>query len=84
MGVANRDIKLENVLLTDKKSPPTNKLTDFHFCKSDRDSIPTTLCGTHGYMGARTLKIRTAVVQHAEPQVSSSCVELKALGSRRQ
>ena len=52
MGVANRDIKLENVLLADKKSPPTIKLTDFGFCKSDRDSIPTTVCGTLGYMGA--------------------------------
>ena len=53
MGVANRDIKLENVLLVDRKSPPTIKLTDFGFCKSDRDSVPTTICGTLVYMGVR-------------------------------
>lgn len=55
MGVANRDIKLENVLLADRKSPPTIKLTDFGFCKSERDSVPTTMCGTLGYMGALDL-----------------------------
>lgn len=52
MGVANRDIKLENVLLVDRRSPLRIKLTDFGCCKSDRDSITKTLCGTLGYMGA--------------------------------
>ena len=51
MGVANRDIKLENVLLGGDKKSPVIKLTDFGFCKSDMDSIPTTICGTLGYMG---------------------------------
>ena len=54
MGVANRDIKLENVLLTGRKPPYTIKLTDFGFCKRDCDSIPTTMCGTLGYMGVHT------------------------------
>ena len=51
MGVANRDIKLENVLLGGDKKTPVIKLTDFGFSKSDLDSIPTTICGTLGYMG---------------------------------
>ena len=51
MGVANRDIKLENVLLGGDKKNPIIKLTDFGFSKSDLDSIPTTICGTLGYMG---------------------------------
>jgi len=51
MGVANRDIKLENVLLGGDKNNPIIKLTDFGFSKSDLDSIPTTICGTVGYMG---------------------------------
>ena len=52
MGVANRDIKLENVLLGGDKKTPVIKLTDFGFSKSDLDSIPITICGTPGYMGA--------------------------------
>ncbi len=51
MGVASRDIKLENVLLSGRRAPFTMKLTDFGFCKRDCDSIPTTMCGTLGYMG---------------------------------
>ena len=50
MGVANRDIKLENVLLSGK-CPPVLKLTDFGFCKHDRDSAAKTVCGTLLYMG---------------------------------
>ena len=51
MGVANRDIKLENVLLGGDKKSPVIKLTDFGFSKSELDSVPTTICGTPGYMG---------------------------------
>jgi serine/threonine-protein kinase SRK2 len=52
MTVANRDIKLENTLLSNRRNPPILKLTDFGFCKSDRDSIAKTMCGTPAYMGA--------------------------------
>ncbi|CAL5225961.1 g8763 [Coccomyxa viridis] len=55
MGVANRDIKLENVLLGGDKKNPVIKLTDFGFSKSDLDSIPTTICGTPGYMAPEVL-----------------------------
>ncbi|CAK0733351.1 hypothetical protein CVIRNUC_000261 [Coccomyxa viridis] len=55
MGVANRDIKLENVLLGGDKKKPIIKLTDFGFSKSVQDSIPTTICGTLGYMAPEVL-----------------------------
>ena len=61
MGVANRDIKLENVLLGGDKKTPVIKLTDFGFSKSDLDSIPTTICGTLGYMGELQGSFSTAV-----------------------
>lgn len=51
MRVANWDIKLENVLISGRKSPAVLKLTDFRFCKNDRDSIAETVCGTLLYMG---------------------------------
>jgi serine/threonine protein kinase len=51
MGVANRDIKLENTLLSNRKPLPILKLTDFGFCKSDRDSSAKTFLGTPAYMG---------------------------------
>ena len=64
MGVANRDIKLENVLLGGDKKNPVIKLTDFGFSKSDLDSIPTTICGTPGYMGViRLLSIALLLSQ---------------------
>jgi hypothetical protein len=53
MGVAHRDIKLENTLLSNRKLLPILKLTGFHFCISDRDGIAKTMCGTPAYIGAR-------------------------------
>ena len=61
MGVANRDIKLENVLLGGDKKNPVIKLTDFGFSKSDLDSIPTTICGTPGYMGVSSKLLPCAI-----------------------
>jgi serine/threonine-protein kinase SRK2 len=53
MGVANRDIKLENVLLGGPQCKPSAvlKLTDFGLCKHDTDSMAKTFCGTPLYMG---------------------------------
>ena len=62
MGVANRDIKLENVLLGGDKRSPVIKLTDFGFSKSELDSVPTTICGTPGYMGVRSCTISFPVI----------------------
>ena len=50
MGISNRDVKLDNVLLTSSKKPAVIKLTDFGFCKRDK-SIAKTLVGTAMYMG---------------------------------
>lgn len=51
MGVANRDIKLENTLL-DGSPKPLVKITDFGYCKSDQESLPKSKVGTPGYTGA--------------------------------
>jgi len=50
MGVANRDIKLENTLL-DGSPKPLVKITDFGYCKSDQESLAKSKVGTPGYTG---------------------------------
>ena len=50
MGVVNRDIKLENTLL-DGSPKPLVKITDFGYCKSDKESLPKSKVGTPGYTG---------------------------------
>eukprot|EP00884_Botryococcus_braunii_P022478 jgi/Botrbrau1/8914/Bobra.0148s0028.1 len=49
MGVVNRDIKLENTLLDSSHIPPLVKITDFGYCKSDKESLPKSKVGTPGY-----------------------------------
>jgi len=49
MGVANRDIKLENTLLDERKWPLV-KICDFGYSKGDVDSIPKSLVGTRPYL----------------------------------
>lgn len=51
MGVVNRDIKLENTLLDSSHNPPLVKITDFGYCKSDKESLPKSKVGTPGYTG---------------------------------
>jgi serine/threonine-protein kinase SRK2 len=51
MGVVNRDIKLENTLLDNSHKPPLVKITDFGYCKSDKESLPKSKVGTPGYTG---------------------------------
>ena len=46
MGVANRDIKLENTLLMDLSDKPVLKLCDFGYSKDELcASISKTMCG---------------------------------------
>ena len=54
MGVVNRDIKLENTLL-DGSPKPLVKITDFGYCKSDKESLPKSKVGTPGYTGTLLL-----------------------------
>ena len=61
MGVANRDIKLDNVLLTSSKKPAVIKLTDFGFCKWDK-SIAKSLVGTAMYMGMQLFNSQLEIV----------------------
>ena len=50
MGVANRDIKLENTLLNGSDWPLL-KICDFGYSKHvEKDSVPTTLVGTRPYL----------------------------------
>ena len=79
MGVANRDIKLENVLLGGDKKNPVIKLTDFGFSKSDLDSIPTTICGTPGYMGM--LPLLSAAIYASNAAACMLCASTAGLDS---
>jgi len=46
MGIANRDIKLENTLLMDLSERPVLKLCDFGYSKDELcASISKTMCG---------------------------------------
>lgn len=46
MGIANRDIKLENTLLMDTSDKPVLKLCDFGYSKDELcASISKTMCG---------------------------------------
>ena len=46
MGIANRDIKLENTLLMDNSDHPVLKLCDFGYSKDELcASISKTMCG---------------------------------------
>ena len=50
MGVANRDIKLENTLLMDTSDKPVLKLCDFGYSKDELcASISKTMCGKCPY-----------------------------------
>ena len=51
MGIANRDIKLDNILLHGRDSRPVVKICDFGYSKDEvAGSICKTACGTPEYM----------------------------------
>lgn len=54
-GVANRDIKLENILLTEGEFLPILKLCDFGYSKHDRNSVARTVVGSVDYMAPEVL-----------------------------
>lgn len=56
MGIANRDIKLENTLLMDESERPLLKLCDFGYSKDEyQGSACKTLCGTPEYVAPEVL-----------------------------
>ena len=61
MGVVNRDIKLENTLL-DGSPKPLVKITDFGYCKSDKESLPKSKVGTPGYTGETCKTVKAAAM----------------------
>ena len=51
MGIANRDIKLDNILLHGRGPRPVVKICDFGYSKDEvAGSICKTACGTPEYM----------------------------------
>lgn len=52
MGIANRDIKLENVLLSSSDYKPLLKMCDFGYSINTDHSAPETAVGTPEYTGA--------------------------------
>ena len=56
MGVANRDIKLENTLLDGSKPRPLVKLCDFGYSKHIDGSRPKTKVGTPGYTAPEVVR----------------------------
>lgn len=56
MGIANRDIKLENTLLSDRSAWPVLKLCDFGYSKDEyMESVCKTMCGTPEYVAPEVL-----------------------------
>ena len=55
LGVANRDIKLDNILVSGSKNPTVIKVSDLGFRKGDMDSTAKTPAGTAMYMGMQTI-----------------------------
>ena len=51
VGVANRDIKLENILLKAHETQPILKICDFGYSINENHSLPKTALGTPGYTG---------------------------------
>jgi len=51
MGVINRDIKLENILLVYYEGRPFLKMCDFGYSINQNHSLPVTAVGTPGYTG---------------------------------
>ena len=51
MGVINRDIKLENILLINANGRPYLKMCDFGYSINQNHSLPETAVGTPGYTG---------------------------------
>ena len=51
MGVINRDIKLENILLVSHEGRPFLKMCDFGYSINQNHSLPVTAVGTPGYTG---------------------------------
>ena len=52
MGIANRDIKLENILLSSSEYKPLLKMCDFGYSINTDHSAPETAVGTPEYTGA--------------------------------
>ena len=79
MGIANRDIKLENTLLMDQSESPVLKLCDFGYSKDELcASISKTMCGEH----SRQLTARWSATWTSTAMSSIACFNPAVLMSR--
>ena len=63
MGIANRDIKLDNILLHGRDSRPVVKICDFGYSKDEvAGSICKTACGTPEYMAPEVRELPAPVL----------------------
>lgn len=83
MGVINRDIKLENILLVYGEDRPFLKMCDFGYSINQNHSLPVTAVGTPGYTGMwhylscyslmlQVHSMHTLVIYHLHEAISSS------------
>ena len=73
MGIANRDIKLENTLLMDLSETPVLKLCDFGYSKDELcASISKTMCGELPLSPASLV----ALQQHDSISMHKSCIKV--------
>ncbi len=77
MGVANRDIKLENTLL-DNSRRPLLKICDFGYSKNEKDSLPVSKVGTPGYTAPEIIQPNKGLGSYdgAQADVWSAGVQL--------
>ena len=72
MGVVNRDIKLENILLKTPDMHPILKMCDFGYSINENHSLPKTALGTPGYTG-NTLQALVGSQNVIHPSACSRC-----------
>ena len=73
MGIANRDIKLENTLLMDLSETPVLKLCDFGYSKDELcASISKTMCGEH----SKDLTIHWSTTKVSAAMASMACFDV--------
>ena len=73
MGIANRDIKLENTLLMDLSETPVLKLCDFGYSKDELcASISKTMCGEH----SKGLTAYWSTTQLSAAMASIACFDI--------
>ena len=75
MGVVNRDIKLENIMLKTRDEQPILKVCDFGYSINENHSLPKTAVGTPGYTGTCTTCTQSICLKSSASYVSCNSSE---------